>query len=109
MRVVYIAHPLSAPTEEGRQANRKRAGVLTALIASFHKVAPVCSWIVLSEHWSEAEGRELGLKIDCALIERCDEIWLCGPVKTLSAGMQIEHDHAVAHGVSVVDKRGVFE
>lgn len=108
MKVCYIAHPLSAPTEDGRQANRIRASQLTALIASTHKVAPVCSWIVLSEWWTESEGRELGLKIDCALIERCDELWLCGPVKALSAGMQIEHDHALAHGVAVVDKRGVY-
>lgn len=109
MRIVYIAHPLRGATEEATAANRRRASVLTAAIAAKHKIAPVCSWIVLAEHWTEAEGRELGLKIDCALIERCDEIWLCGPVKPLSAGMQIEHDHAVAHGVLVVDKRGIFE
>ena len=109
MKVVYIAHPLRGATLEQTTANRRRASVLTAVIASKHKVAPVCSWIVLAEHWSEAEGRELGLKIDCALIERCDEIWLCGPVQPLSSGMQIENDHALAHGVTVVDKRGVYQ
>jgi hypothetical protein len=69
----------------------------------------VCSWIVLSEHWTEEEGRELGLKIDKRLIGVCHQLWLCGPAKALSAGMQIEHDHAVSCGVEIVDKRGVYE
>lgn len=109
MPVVYIAHPLRGETPEATATNRRRASVLTAAIAAKHKIAPVASWVILSEHWTEEEGRELGLKIDCALIGRCDELWLCGPVKALSAGMQIEHDHAVAHGLLIIDKRGVFE
>lgn len=109
MKVVYIAHPLRGKTPAETAANRRRASEITAIIAAKHKVAPVASWVILSEHWTEEEGRELGLKIDCALIERCDELWLIGPVRPLSEGMQIERDHAEAHGVVVVDERGVFE
>ena len=108
MKVVYIAHPLRGATQAQTDANRARASELTALISITENVAPVCSWIVLSAHWTEEEGRELGLKIDCKLIERCDEIWLIGPDKPLTEGIQIEHDHAVKCGVLVVDKRGVY-
>jgi hypothetical protein len=105
-KVVYFAHPLRGATPEATRANRIRASELVAYAAAKYKVSPVCSWIVLSEHWTEEEGRELGLALDKAAIERCDEIWTCGPVKPLSEGMQIEHDHAVSCGVEVVNMRG---
>lgn len=109
MKVVYIAHPLRGATIEDTAANRRKASALTARLSLPGDIAPVCSWIVLSEHWTEEQGRELGLKIDCKLIERCDEIWLCGPKRDLSAGMRIEHDHAVEKGLRVVDLRGIAE
>lgn len=104
--VVYFAHPLRGATPEETAANRAAASVLVARAAARYPIAPVCSWIVLSSQWSEEEGRALGLEIDCALVERCDELWLCGPARTLSDGMQIEHDHAAANGVHVRDLRG---
>lgn len=105
---VYIAHPLSAPTEEGRQANRRAASRIAAAVAVRFRVAPSCAWIVLSEHWSEEEGRELGLKLDCASIEVCDQLWLTGPVQPLSSGMQIEWNWAAKCNVTIVDMRGVL-
>lgn len=107
MKIVYIAHPLRGATPEETAANRRAASALTAKLALAGDIAPVCSWIVLSEHWTEEQGRALGLRIDCALIARCDELWLCGPMQPPSAGMQIEYDHAVACGLRIVDLRGV--
>lgn len=109
MRVVYIAHPLRGSTPEVTEANRRRGSEISARVAWIEKVAVSNTWPMLAEHWTEEQGRELGLKIDCAIISRSDELWLCGPVQPLSAGMQIEHDHALAHGVTIVDKRGVYE
>lgn len=107
-KVVYFAHPLRGATPEATEQNRRRASVLVAKAAAFWKVSPSCAWIVMAEHWTEEEGRELGLKLDCAAISKCDELWLCGPDKALSEGMQIEHDHALACGITVVDKRGII-
>lgn len=109
MKIVYVAHPLRGATYVETQVNRRRASRLVAQLTVDRNVAPVCSWIVLAEHWTEEKGRALGLKIDCALIERCDELWLIGPVRPLSEGMQIERDHAEKHGIPVFDMRGVYE
>lgn len=108
-RIVYIAHPLRGATLEATEANRRRAGELVAAISATNHIAPIASWIILAEHWTEEQGRELGLAIDCTLIEVCDELWLIGPVKPLSAGMQIEREHAEYCAIPVIDKRGVYE
>ena len=105
MKIVYIAHPLRGATPEETAANRRAASALTAELSLSGDIAPVCSWIVLSEHWTEEQGSALVLR--CALIARCDELWLCGPMQPLSADMQIEYDHAVACGLRIVDLRGL--
>lgn len=99
MKVVYIAHKLSASSQEGMSVNRELAKDWLAHCAKLGN-APIASWIPLSERWSEEEGRELGLKIDVKLIERCDEVWLCGPV--VSAGMKIEAEAAERLNIPVV-------
>lgn len=101
MRIVYIAHPLNAPTREGIDQNRANASKWVAWAAN-QGVAPIATWITLSGEWPEtAENRERGLLIDCALVERCDAVWLVGG--RISTGMQIESDHARLIGKSVVD------
>lgn len=109
MKRVYIAAPLRGATPEETEQNRRQASKLMAFIAKTEKVAITSTWPLLAEHWSEEEGRELGLKIDCAVIEVSDELWQCGPVQPLSEGMAMERAHAEKHGVLVVDKRGVYE
>ena len=97
-RVVYIAHPLGSGPE--RETNRQNASKWVAWAAKTFGVAPIADWIILSGEWSE-DLRELGLFIDKTLIERCDAVWLCGG--RVSPGMAIERDHALEHGVAVVD------
>lgn len=96
MKVVYIAHPLGAGPE--REQNRKNAAEWVAWAGE--TVAPVATWITLSGEWTE-DRRELGLQIDFALIERCDEVWLVGG--RISPGMQLEAAHAVERGIAVID------
>lgn len=109
-KVVYFAHPLRGATLEETQANRKAASVLVAKFVAKYHVAPVCAWIPLADEWTEEEGRVLGLKIDCRLIEVVGlvrgEFWIIGPEKPLSAGMRIEERKAQDCRLLIVDRRG---
>ncbi len=98
-KVVYIAHPLNASTRQGIEHNRTNAAQWAAWAAMTQNVSPVCDWIVLSGVLSE-EHRAVGLECDLALIERVDEVWLCGG--RVSPGMAIERDHAKLLGKPIV-------
>ncbi len=99
---VYIAHRLNADTREGIEANRARASRWVAWAAR-QGVSPCATWIVLTGQWDETEeNRALGLKLDCAELATCDEIWLCGD--GLSTGMGIESTHGASVGVPSVEK-----
>ena len=92
--VVYLAHPLSGDWEANIADSR--LWVRAALDAGY---APVAPYLMTEGILHEPEDRELGLELDLATIEACDELWLCGPV--VSAGMQKELDHALRIGVTV--------
>lgn len=103
--VVYVAHPLSAPTREGIEANRKNAARWVAFLARNFHIAPECSWVVLTGELEETpENRERGLEIDLALVDRCDELWMVGG--RVSSGMLLESQHAHYEGKLVVDLTG---
>jgi hypothetical protein len=103
MKVVYVAHPLGAGAD--RERNRIAAAKWVAWVGD-QGVAPMAdwissrSWIILSGEWDETK-REAGLKIDFALIERCDELWLVG--SCVSSGMKLEAEHALDCGKPVMD------
>ncbi len=89
----YVAHPLNAPTEAEREANRARASRWVAWLAERYLVAPVADWILLAGQWPEtAEWRAVGLQIDRALVELCGTIVLVGP--RVSEGMGFESSWA---------------
>ncbi len=102
LKVVYIAHPLSGPD---RDANIARASRWCAW-AFKSGYAPVADWIVLASQLDESY-REPGLRADCALIKRCDEIWLCGG--RVSEGMRVEAAAAKLVGVPVRDLTEIGE
>lgn len=95
MRVVYIAHPLGDGAE--RPLNIARALKWVAWAAD-QSVAPVAPWTALASVWDESK-REEGLAVDLEVIERCDELWACGP--RISPGMNREVDHAKKHDIPV--------
>lgn len=101
--VVYLAHPLSGDVE----ANRRNAARWAAWAVVHMGVAVECSWVVLTGVLDDSDPatRALGLQLDCALIERCDEIWLTG--SRVSPGMQLEADHARKWGKPVRDFTGL--
>jgi len=102
IKVVYVAHPLSGPD---RDANIARASRWCAW-AFKSGYAPVADWIVLASQLDESY-REQGLRADCALIKRCDEVWLCGG--RVSEGMRIEAAAARLVGVPVKDMTALGE
>lgn len=99
MRVVYIAHALGQG--EDREKNRAAAARWVAWAAS-QGFAPVATWITLAGEWDESsKNRERGIAIDSVLVERCDEVWLCGG--RITPGMQHEADHARLRHILVRD------
>ena len=95
-KVIYLAHPLGDGAD--RPLNIERAKKWVAWAAD-QGASPIADWILIASVWSEAK-REEGLAIDKTLIERCDEVWLCGP--RISPGMNIESAHAKSKGIPVV-------
>jgi hypothetical protein len=98
VRIVYVAHPLGDGPDRAR--NLLNAARWCAYFAARHTVAPAAPWIVLASIWDESR-RHLGLRIDLAIVARCDELWMCGG--RVSPGMKLEADHARQHGIPVRD------
>lgn len=90
--VVYLAHPVGAPTERGVEANLRRArDWLSILIARCPDVAWCVSWLpYLDVLEDNATNRVRGLRDDCAMVRRCDALVMVGSVMGGSAGMQRE-------------------
>lgn len=102
VKVVYVAHPLSGPD---RDANIARAARWCAWVFKIGH-APVADWIVLASQLDES-WREKGLRADCALIKRCDEVWLVGG--RVSEGMRIESAAARLVSIPVKDMTDLGE
>lgn len=102
MRSAYIAHPLGADPQ-GRLDNCKSAARWLAWAAD-QGVLPMATWITLATIWPESRKDE-GFAIDFAQIEKCDELWLCGP--NISPGMQREILHAAKFNIPVHDFTGL--
>ncbi len=99
--VIYVAHPLSGTYAE-MERNRLFGAHWCAWLCRHFRVATVADWVVMSTVLEETPAnRAMGIECDLALIERCDAIVLVGT--RISAGMQIEADHARKLGKPVVD------
>jgi hypothetical protein len=110
--VVYLAHPVGAPTADGVRANLARAKRWLWALRQASQWSICAPWIpaveaVLDSGAPEHEHRERGLADDLAVVERCDAIVLCGG--RVSHGMALERDHAVATGAVFLDLTGYGE
>jgi hypothetical protein len=110
--VVYLAHPVGAPTVEGVLANLAAARRWLWALRTASTWSIAAPWIgavqaALEAGTSEAEERARGLVDMLAQVERCDGIVLVGG--RVSAGMALERDHAIKHGLAVVDLTGLGE
>lgn len=102
MRCVYLAHPVSAPTREGIEANRARAARWAAWILTTYRVAVIADWLWCTGELDETpENRTLGLAMDVELVSRADEVWMVG--ERISQGMKLEAEEAFRLGKMVFD------
>jgi hypothetical protein len=100
--IAYLAHPVSAPTQAGVDANLANARAWLKFLVNVTPWAISCPWMPYVESLvPEATYRERGLADDMAMVERHDLVILVGG--RVSAGMQLERDHAVKHGIRVID------
>lgn len=108
--IVWMAHPLSAPTPEGITANLARAKRWLAwLYRTFPNVDFAAAWIPCCEAMDDADPaeRERGLLFDCEMVRRLDGYWMVGG--RISSGMERERAAAVAAGKPVVDLTALGE
>lgn len=126
-RVLYMAHPLSplqgeilAEPSDFPESMRVELALtgnlhralrwLAWLRATFPRVTFMAPWIatVQSLHGDDSSAvREAGLVDDCAVVERCDGIVLCGG--RISSGMQIELAHGTGHSWDRPDGFRVYD
>lgn len=97
--VVYLAHPYGGDICNLSRAKRW----LRWAHERFPEMTIIAPWIPTCEVLDDAdqEQRERSLEHDCAVVARCDEIWLVGG--TISDGMRQEAETAMKYGVKVVD------
>jgi hypothetical protein len=96
MRIVYMAHPLGAPTPEGVQANIARAKRWYRwIVDNFEDVAPIAPWLLTVETLDDFNPahRAHGMEMNRFIIPRCDEFWMVGG--RISTGMAGEHEIAM--------------
>lgn len=108
--VVYLAAPVGAPDIERVIANLRRAKRWLWALRSASSWSICAPWIpaveaVLDSGATEHEERARGLADDLAVVERRDAIVLVGG--RVTAGMELERDHAVARGLLVIDLTGM--
>lgn len=106
-RVVYLAHPVGAPTVDEIMDNLSRARRWLRALVDATDWSIVASWMPYVETLDEERYRARGLADDLACLERCDAIVLVGG--RLSVGMKVELDHAIARGLLVVDLTPIGE
>ena len=92
--VIYVCSPYAGDiqhnTEMARQYSR---------YAIDQGCIPLTPHLWLPAIVSEETERDLALTIDLRLLDRCDELWVCGDV--ISGGMKCEIDHAAEAGIPV--------
>lgn len=108
MIVVYLAGPLTPVGHETRPGNIER------MKGRYHQLSRdnpghvfIMPWLLNAEVFTETEAnRRVGIERNCAVILRCDELWLVGD--RISSGMAAEADWARDHGIKVLDRVDVM-
>jgi hypothetical protein len=102
--IIYMAHPVGAPTPQGLQDNLTRAKKWVRWIFDHYpNTAVLANWLYECEVLDDfnPEHRKLGLQHDFAILRRCDELWLVGG--RVSNGMMAERQAAWNAGIPVRD------
>ena len=108
MKLIYIAHPLAGDGsalwgDRGKNVER----YLKFCVLAQRQGHAVASWVHHELIWQrDLDGVRVHpasywLDRDLVILERCDEVWICGPL-AVSKGLQIEMDAAVKASIPVV-------
>lgn len=106
MRVIYLAHPLGAPTPEGVEANKARARRwIRWVYNNFPNVAVIADWLITCDVLDDfnPEHRAHGMEMNKAIIKSGGprEFWMVGG--RVSNGMQGESITAVEAQLRIFD------
>lgn len=112
MKLIYIAHPLFGDgSEEWGNTEKNVERYLRCVAAAVNEGVGVITWV---HYWHAQQAGLLEgdehyfLQLDCALLERADELWVCGPPE-VSGGIRTEMGHARLHGIPVVRRLDIVE
>jgi len=106
MKMVYIASPLRADTDEEMERNRKNAveycrqarNIGTFSSEMIVPVSPILNFQYLDE--SKPDERRSALNMGLAMLSKCDELWVAGD--RISEGMRGELRAAVRMNIPVL-------
>jgi hypothetical protein len=102
VRLIYLAHPVSGDVAANlERAKRWLAWANRQCGPDAYVIAPWIANIEAGEDDADPKQRQRGLEACCAVVERCDELWLCGGA--FSDGMAHEHNAALLEMISVRD------
>ena len=102
IKLIYLAHPVRGGTNEETARNLKRAREWYSW-ALAQGVAVAAPYLIECDDGDDSDDaeRERGLRRDCEIVRRCDELWLVGG--RISPGMARELAVARKHGITVAD------
>jgi hypothetical protein len=104
MKHVFIAHPLGASTKEEIDANLERAVRWYEWCCDhYSQYSFDGTWMLNCQVYDDTDeqARAIGIRRSLNILERCDELWLCGGEVT--TGMACEITMAKLLRVSVFD------
>lgn len=95
-RMIYICSPYAGNTEENTAFARQACGY-----AIRQGAVPLAPHLLYPQILNDSvpEEREIGIRLGLDILERCEELWICGD--RMSAGMKRETAYAKARGIPV--------
>ena len=95
-RMIYICSPYAGNTEENIAFARQACGY-----AIRQGAVPLAPHLLYPQILNDSvpEERETGIRLGLEMLERCEELWICGD--RMSAGMKRETAYAKARGIPV--------
>ena len=94
--MIYICSPYAGNTEENTAFARQACGY-----AIRQGAVPLAPHLLYPQILNDSvpEEREIGIRLGLDILERCEELWICGD--RMSAGMKRETAYAKARGIPV--------
>lgn len=95
-RIIYICSPYAGNIEENIAFARQACGY-----AIRQGAVPLAPHLLYPQILNDSvpEEREIGIRLGLDILERCEELWICGD--RMSAGMKRETAYAKARGIPV--------